>query len=142
MCLILDANKYGTYLDQDDQDMQPVRDWMKKRGKMVYVLAGKMKEELKKHKEMEKQVRQYNRRGRLKTVTPAEFHQAEKEVKKLQLQSNDPHIIALAKAANVKLLVSSDKDLHKDFKNRQIIENGKIYQKKAHKDLLQQRTCP
>ena len=142
MCLILDANKYDDYLNPDNDDMQPVRDWMKK-GKMAYAATGKIEKELKKHKKMEKRVMRHRRNGQLKTVTPAEFHRAEKEVKKLQLQSNDAHVIALARAANAKVLVSSDDELHKDFTNPQIIKNGKVYQYKTHKkDLLQKLTCP
>ena len=59
--------------------------------------------------------------------------------------SDDPHILALAQISGARLLYSNDKKLHKDFKNKKLIDNpeGKIYStvrggnfKKSHKDIL------
>ena len=61
------------------------------------------------------------------------------ETKLPKLQSDDPHIIALAKVANVRLLVSDDKNLHKDFK---AIIRGSIYQNSSHAGLLTKHLCP
>ena len=37
MCLILDTNKYGDFLEPKNQDMEPIRNWMKTRnGKIAY----------------------------------------------------------------------------------------------------------
>ena len=55
------------------------------------------------------------------------------------LQSDDPHIIALAQVAGVRLLVSGDINLHSDFK--QII-GGSIYQTREHEHLLKRDLCP
>lgn len=70
--------------------------------------------------------------------------------KKLQnkggFKSDDPHILALAQVSGARLLYSNDSDLHKDFKNSELINrpggrvystirgNGKI--QKRHKGLL------
>ena len=67
--------------------------------------------------------------------------------------SDDPHIIALAMVANVKVLVvervyddprrpegrGRDSDLQEDFKN---IVGGRVYQTKRHSRLLRKDTCP
>ena len=52
--------------------------------------------------------------------------------------SNDVHILALARAAGVRLLISLDRDLHRDFTNPQILRNprGKVYQNRQHAKLL------
>ena len=67
----------------------------------------------------------------------------EKAIEKIQknytLKSDDPHILGLAKAANVKTLSSADRDLHKDFKT---IIGGDIYQTENHKGLLKADLCP
>lgn len=37
MCLVLDTNKYGDFLEPENQDMEPIRKWMKtKNGKIAY----------------------------------------------------------------------------------------------------------
>lgn len=45
------------------------------------------------------------------------------------LVSDDQHIIALAQVSGARLLCSHDKDLHEDFKNKELINNprGRIY---------------
>ena len=59
--------------------------------------------------------------------------------------SDDPHILALAQVSGARLLYSNDKKLHKDFKNKKLIDNpqGKSYStirgggfKDSHKNLL------
>ena len=59
--------------------------------------------------------------------------------------SNDPHIIALARVSGARLLCSSDKKLHTDFRDRALINNprGAVYQGAAHTHLLgHQGRCP
>ena len=67
----------------------------------------------------------------------------EKEYRELKktssLTSDDFHVIALAKVGKVKLLLSKDQNLGKDFKT---ICNGKIYKTKHHKGLLQKIYAP
>lgn len=142
MCLILDTNKYDDYLDLTNKDMKPVRDWVEKNnGRIAYTPTEKMEKELKKGRQtkIEKQFDKYKRSGKLKIIPKDKVQQAEQQLK--NLKSNDAHIIALAKVANVKLLVSSDKKLHKDFTNPKII-GGKVYQNRSHQHLLDQLTCP
>jgi len=55
------------------------------------------------------------------------------------LRSDDPHILALARIADVRILCSHDKDLHADFTNQSIIPSprGRIWQNNSHSHLLQ-----
>lgn len=67
-------------------------------------------------------------------------------------KSNDLHIIALAQITRARLLYSNDRQLHQDFKNRNLINNptGKVYSTyrharltTGHTKLLSQRDlCP
>lgn len=63
-------------------------------------------------------------------------------------QSNDIHIIALARVSGARLLFSNDTALHKDFRNKDLIDQprGKVFSTlkskqftKAHKYLLENR---
>ena len=138
MCLILDTNKYGDFLEPDNQDMEPIRNWMKtKNGKMAYSPTEKMERELKRHNKMRERFDRYRETQKLKLVPPNEVDQA---MSSLQgLRSDDPDIIALAQVSGVKLLVSNDENLHSDFKT---VVRGKIYQTSAHKRLLRNDLCP
>ena len=137
MCLILDANKFSDYLNPEDENMEPVRIWMKSGGKMVYSPTEKLKLELDRHQKMRLQIDEYRSNGRLRQYPALEVEKV--KTKLPRLQSDDPDIIALAFVSGVKLLVSGDTNLHADFKN---IVKGSVYQTAKHKDLLRRDTCP
>ena len=80
--------------------------------------------------------------GQLKEIPPQEVEAKENELNRIDtIRSDDPHIIALAIIANVKVLVSNDRTLHEDFKNRNLV-GGRVYQTKSHSRLLRKDTCP
>ncbi len=137
MCLILDASKYGEFLDLNNEDMKPVRTWIGKNGKIVHSPTEKLKKELNKSSRMRTWIDARRGTDKVKIIDTGKV---KKEERKLTgLVSDDPHIIALAIASNTKLLVSGDKNLHTDFKEK---TGGSIYKKKDHKHLLGPDTCP
>ena len=139
MCLILDTNKYGDFLNPKNENMKPVKAWLENRGgKMVYSPTSKMKAELNKSMpEMRKRIDYYIQEG---IAIEIDKNRVEKEKEKLtDLKSDDPHIIALAIVSGAKLLVSSDRKLHKDFKGSKV--KGSVYQKKGQIHLLSNAKC-
>ena len=139
MCVILDANGLGQYKDPNNAEMQPVRDWLRRSGKIVYSDTDKFREEWARGGGHNLR-RELQRRNRLKLVSVRDVRQKENELKG-NIESDDEHIIALAMVANVKVLVSNDTALHRDFKNRDLV-GGKVYQTARHKHLLPRDTCP
>lgn len=137
MCLILDANKFSDYVNPDNIDMEPVRRWMRSKGKMVYSPTEKLKQELDRHEKMRQQFDRYRENNSLRQY-PAQDVETVKNTLPV-LQSDDPDIIALARVAGVKLLVSGDTDLHADFKS---VVGGRVYQTRSHRALLRPDTCP
>ena len=136
MCLIIDVNKIDELLDADNEDMEPVRAWLSKSGKIVYSISGNSSEERELYRSFPHKFREYSRANKLIRVN---HNDVKNEIKNLpKLKSNDPHIVALARLKNVKVLVSGDKKLHKDFKK---IAGGGVYQKKEHKHLLTPDLC-
>ena len=140
MCIILDVNRIGKFKNPADEDMGPVRYWLKsKNGKIVCSDTEQFRREwdaggghlLR---------RNLQRRGKLNLISPQQVLEKENELKG-QIKSNDSHIIALAMVADVKVLVSEDKTLHKDFKNPRLV-GGRVYQTKSHSRLLRKDTCP
>ncbi len=140
MCIILDANRYGDFLNPKNQAMQPVRDWLEKSGKLVYSPTKKLKTELERCGKMKNRFDEYGRAGKLKIIDKSKVNDCESKL--IGFKSDDGHIIALAQAANVKVLVSEDKKLRKDFTNAKFISGGKVYRKAKHKDILNKDTCP
>lgn len=122
MCIILDANLFSEYL-QNTPDMVPVRQWLegntrtRKRGKLAYSPTAKFRAEVGRHRFRRKLV-ELRRAGLLK--------------------SDDPHIVALAVAGRVSVLVSRDQALHEDFKR---VTGGKVYQTAMHRRLLTPDLC-
>lgn len=140
MCIILDANLFTDYMKKTP-DMQPVRRWLecargsRRRGKLAYSPTDKFRAEIQKHPFRTKLV-ELRRAGLLKEIPAAEVEEAEGDLP--PLKSDDSHIVALAVAGKVSVLVSRDQDLHDDFKK---LAGGKVYQKATHKHLLKPDLC-
>ena len=140
MCVILDVNLIGRFKkDPVDEDMKPVHQWLeRKNGKIVYSDTEKFRREWDKGGGYALR-RQLQRRDKLKLVSDQDVQE---EIKKIEdkIKSDDPHIIALALIAEVKVLVSKDNKLIADFKVQ--VSQGKVYKTKSHRHLLTKDTCP
>ena len=139
MCMILDANMFSRFINKNDKDMQPIHKWLlNKSGKLVYTDYHKYQSELKKAPKLRQQMLKLKRANQARFV---EKNKVEEKIKSLgRIQSNDPHILALAQTANVNLLCSEDKKLGFDFKD--LIPNAAIYKNKDHAHLLNDDICP
>lgn len=135
MCIILDTNKYGDFLDHENKDMQPIREWIKRKGKIAYSPTPTFERELSAGMRMQFSV--YDEAGKMKNFSIEEVKNEENNLP--ELESDDPHIIALALVSGVRVLVSMDRDLHTDFKG---VVGGKVYQTKSHRRMLRNDTCP
>ena len=140
MCVILDVNNIGKFNEPVDEDMKPVWNWLdRQNGKIAYASTKKFEEEWERGGGIQLR-RELQRRNKLKEI-PAQDVQEKADELEGKIESDDPHIIALAIIANVKVLVSNDRTLHEDFKNRDLV-GGSVYQTKSHSRLLRKDTCP
>ena len=140
MCIILDVNSIGKFKNPTDEDMEPVRNWLeRKNGKIVYAYTEQFNKEWDEGGGYQLR-RDLQRRDKFKEI-PAQDVQEKAVELEGKIESDDPHIIALAITAEVKVLVSNDRKLHEDFKNRNLV-GGKVYQTKSHSRLLRNDTCP
>ncbi|MEX6506693.1 hypothetical protein [Jiella sp. M17.18] len=70
---------------------------------------------------------EWARGGRLERLDTDLVDREEAAVESLPLRSDDPHVLALARVSNSRLLYTQDGNLIVDFKNRQIIDpRGKV----------------
>ena len=137
MCVILDANLFGKFDDPHNEDMKPVHRWLSEQyGKVVYSDTVRLRNEWKKGGS--RLLEGLRQDGSLKLVSKGEVEKKERQLEG-RIESDDPHIVALALVAGVNVLVSNDRALHQDFKN---IVGGKVYQTKSHRRLLTRDTCP
>lgn len=140
MCLILDTNRFSDYLNPDNQDMEPVRRWIReKNGKIVFAHTDQMNKELNNHRKMHTKFHEDRVNGKVILIDAKEVE--DKKADLPRLKSNDPDIIALALVSKTRLLVTGEQKgkLHIDFKK---IAKGKVYRRKEHSNLLRKDTCP
>ncbi len=145
MCAILDANARDQVFGEGKSKAgKQFLQWLNSpNGRLV--TGGQLTQELAKSSQKYQQwAQQAGLAGKLKTENQSQLSQRTVRLKHENLcRSNDWHIIALAQLSGARLLYSSDRDLHADFKNKALVDNprGKIYptglgDDKARKRLL------
>lgn len=140
MCVIVDANLAGVVFRSPPRaDFEPVVDWLQTKGRLVY--GGQLTRELERVTAARKYLLELTRAGR---AVPWNDAKVEAEEKRIRCRSDDPHVIALARASGARTLCSRDKLLHQDFKDPKLVANprGSVYQTTSHKRLLRHtRSC-
>ncbi|MGU9951283.1 MAG: hypothetical protein ACNYPH_03045 [Gammaproteobacteria bacterium WSBS_2016_MAG_OTU1] len=133
--------RFLTPQEERDEDMQFIHDWLNKQnGKIAYTNQGTFCGELNNSNTTRKWIITNRAMGKIKFIDPKLCANAEKEFRKQKVKSNDKHVLALARAGDIKILCTDDDALMGYFKN---MIGGKIYQyKKHHKDMLSKDTCP
>ncbi|MGA8059824.1 MAG: hypothetical protein WB999_16365, partial [Candidatus Binataceae bacterium] len=84
-------------------------------------------------------ISELDRMGRVRLVADGEIDAEEKSlIEGRECESDDQHIMAVARVAHVRVLVSHDQDLHRDFKNYRILNSprGRVYQNANHSHVL------
>lgn len=139
MGIIVDSNiSCETLCNTDSVDFSPIlKSVIKGRTKIIYGGTRLLEEYFETSKVM-KIINSLDRAGKAKIIPKSVVDTEEEYVKSLGIcVSNDTHIIALARVSGARLLCSKDKDLHKDFKNKDLIDpKGSIYQGVNHLNLI------
>ena len=144
--MIVDANRLGKFLaDPIKDDAAPIHDWLERGwGSVIYSTGGQYGTELSRSPNLKRKLEDYARQGRARLIPPEEFASDERALaRRGDLKSNDPHVLALARASGARLLYTRDDDLMIDFKNKALIDDprGKVYRRASHRRLLTRSTC-
>lgn len=152
MCtrIIIDASVFGKLRSSK---MDPFWNWMNSgHGIIVYTDGGKYDEELRKraHEVAYKRFVSYRQKGQLRLSKWDQVREYESALDTAALQSNDPHIVALAQASGTLVLCTCDGDLKHDFLNRDLLppvqkRRRAVYpsgDRKKQQDFLRRRRCP
>ena len=150
MCMIIDVNFFSGNVSIDDYE--PIVKWLLdwRKGKIIFSQVGEKQSEKEFNSSIPAKFRekfpdsfdQLARVGAFQELKEEDVEQKKNEIKnrdKIDLKSNDAHILAMAELGNARILATYDKDLMKDFKG---IIRGSIYKDKDHKGLLRKDTCP
>lgn len=140
MCLILDANCLHKVFPSADEEFLPIENAITS-GKAKLVYGGtKLLEEYKRVALAWRMIVALDKAGRTRKVNDLKVDAMENSLMAAgQLQSDDPHVIALAKISGVRLLCSHDKNLHADFTDPHLMQpRGSVYQNASHKKLILQ----
>ena len=117
MCMIVDANVLGMFLLQPkNRDTAPIHEWLQRGwGSIVYSTGGQFETDIAPRNR--ERLAGLVRAGRAKLVPweRVEPHEAGFG----DIRSDDPHILALARAAGVRLLYTRDYDLRGRFPGRE-----------------------
>lgn len=87
---------------------------------------------------------EYVRAGKASVIPAERFANDERTLRaRADLHSDDPHVLALARATGVRLLYTSDRNLKDDFKRKDLIDRprGSVYSGAANADLLARARC-
>ena len=143
MRVIVDANRIPLFLDPLDSDSSPLRRWIEKgRGLLVYCVEGKFETEI--SAKAKQKFATYRRDGKAVLVQQAKFRADEIALcGSGELSSDDPHVLALARATGARLLYTRDPGLIADFKNKRLIDapRGKVYSRAKNAGLLTRQLC-
>ncbi len=139
MCVIIDANVRDLFFnDPCDAELRPLWDWISS-GDGHTVYGGKHTQEVFYTKTAARVLANWVRAGRASLVVDEEIDEEVSDLVASGLvQSNDHHIIALARITRSHLVSTNDQLLETDIKNKNLVDKprGKIYKKSDHKGLL------
>jgi hypothetical protein len=142
MCIIVDANTAHEFGRALTEEALAIFEWLMRDGGTI-AAGGRVKRELVKTR-FRNIYHTLLLAGRLYQYDDDEVDRVEANVMaQLDLRSDDPHVIALARVSLCRLLFSRDQDLHADFCNPTILRpRGRVYQDKSHHHLLRSaRAC-
>ena len=146
MCAIVDANVRDEVFGANRPDAGVFfYKWLLKKGKLI-VGGSKLWSELGGSRNFDRRLSELQKAGRTKHIPDETVDEEAAQLhKQSQCESDDWHIIALAKLSMARLLYSNDLALHQDFKSI----GGRIYSTReykavhdSHRQLLKHIECP
>lgn len=142
MCIIVDNNVVHAVVMGDGvkEDLALLAsDFKASSGKARLVYGGYLAVEYAQSRSLLRKLISLEREGRARQV-PLGLYNREKELveRKGECTSNDAHVIAVARAGNVRLLCTDDALLKQDFKNSNLIAGGKVYSSSNNHNLIAQ----
>jgi hypothetical protein len=129
MCVVIDANKAADFCNQHHPYLKTLLRWVNSGGRIAS--GGHLERELFKVQAMKGILTEWSRSGKLVRIS-ADKVSAREAVVKQHCVSDDPHVIALAIEAKAHIVVTEDKKLIVDLRNKQIVgHRRRIYKENS-----------
>lgn len=146
MCLIVDANLAAqVFGSPPGADFVPILDWLEKKDGCL-IFGGHLGTELDRVEKARRFLRALLQAGRAKRIPDGRVEKEEAVVRGTgHCQSNDGHVVALARVSGARTLCTLDRTLQQDFGNPKLVDKprGKVYQRREHRRLLTHTVgCP
>ena len=151
MCAIVDTNVYHEVFSAGSQSDagRYFYDWLMRRNGGTIVSGGEHLRELNRIADFKRVFGERLLAGRARRI-PDEVVDAETDALQSQgvCNSNDEHVLALARVSGARLLFTNDDALQDDFRNRRVVggTRGRVYTtvqfkdvRRVHRDLLRRR---
>lgn len=105
---------------------------------ITMILGGKLKREMFAQRQKLETFTAWARAGKLITIPCDKVDNEEVIVTALQIRSDDPHVLALARIGCARVLCTDDEALSQDFRDERIIPKpkGKIYKSDSSRSVL------
>lgn len=148
MCVVIDANKAGDFCNQSRPYLRTLLRWVNAGGRVAS--GGHLERELFKVHSMKGLLLEWSRSGRLVRVPSARVSAREATLRPV-CRSDDPHVLAVAIEAKASIVVTEDKDLITDLRDRSLVgQRRRIYKENSaspnrvdrHAALLARSDCP
>jgi hypothetical protein len=121
MCVVIDANFFSEIVAKQKK-YACVLDWLEhKGGRLVH--GGLLTRELRRNGAVARYLTQLASAGRALEIADEAVGAEARTVESIGCQSDDPHIVALARLSSARTLCSFDQALHRDFKNRRLLRD-------------------
>ena len=143
MCLIIDNNVASQVLvDREHPDFSPIYRSIESR-RTILIHGGQLTKEYSGNRRVMEALEELDRIGAARRISDTKIgpelsfvHDSGRCI------SDDPHIIALARASGARVLCSLDRDLATDFKNPRLLSpKGKVYKRREHARRLLATAC-
>ena len=139
--MIVDASVATTFFNNEDPRYPRVR-MAVRQGRCCLYYGGLLRREYERIRSIMRTLLALDAAGRAKAVPDMMVDELTEHLDRSGVcQSDDPHIIALAKITGSRLLCTDDHPLQQDFTNRSLLNNprGKILKDDTHCHLLPRR---
>ena len=146
MCAIVDNDVRSEVFGQEQSDRGALLfDWLT-RGAGRLVVGGLLRHELTEYGRFRTWLGEAIQAGRARIIPDSSVDLETESIRSGGVcESNDHHVIALARVSGARLLFTNDGSLENDFKNAALVAGprGKIYKSPGHRHLLNRRDlCP
>lgn len=143
MCAIIDANvAHEVFGDNPTEAGVGFFEWIDK-GNGRLVVGGLLMSELERSTPgFGEWVAEAQQAGKMRVENAVKIADRAETLRKAgACRSNDHHVIALAQVSGARLLYSNDQNLHRDFRNKRLIDNprGSVYSTLESKDFTRNR---